>query len=68
MPMYNFFEYSDNYSTTSGNLSSYHRDEINDDENDNDDIDNRTNKNKTIKRKPFNYKPKIIGSTADNGS
>ena len=30
MPMYNFIEYSDNYSKTSGSLRQYYKDELND--------------------------------------
>ena len=33
MPMHNLLEYSDNYSTASGSLWNYYRDEINNDEN-----------------------------------
>ena len=35
MPMYNLLEYSDNYSTTSGILWNYYRDEIDNDANEN---------------------------------
>ena len=33
MPMYNLLEYSDNFSTTSGSLWNYYRDEVNDSDN-----------------------------------
>ena len=68
MPMYNQLEYSDNYSMTSGNLSNYYRDEINDYMNENDANNNRINNNKTIASKSFEYKTKLIGSTPDNNN
>ena len=54
MPMYNFLEYSDNYSITSGSLWNCYRDEINDDANEN--ANNRINKSKTMASKSFEYK------------
>ena len=51
MPMYNLLEYSQNYSTTSGSLWNYYRDEI-DGFNDN-----------TSEGKSFIYKTKIVGKT-----
>ena len=53
MPMYNLLEYSQNYSTTSGSLWNYYRDEI-DDVNDN-----------TSEGKSFIYKTKIVGKTPE---
>ena len=35
MPIYSLLVYSDNYSTTSGSLWNYNRDEVNDDLNEN---------------------------------
>ena len=35
MPMYNFLEYTDNYSMRSRSLWNYHRNEVNDDTNEN---------------------------------
>ena len=52
MPMYNLLECSDNNSITSGRLSNYYTDEVNDDEN--------KNENK--------YKIKITEKTPDNTS
>ena len=62
MPMYNFLEYSDNYSVTSRSLQNFYRDEVNDDENENDNVNNRINNNKIITSKSFEYKVKIIES------
>ena len=53
MPMYNFLEYSGNYSMISGSLWNYHRSEINDDANENNPANNRLNNNKTITNKSF---------------
>ena len=51
MTMYNLFEYSQNYSMTSGSLWNYYREEV-------DDVyDNAPD------GKPFKYKAKIIGKT-----
>ena len=58
MPMYNFFEYSKNYSKTSASLWNYYRDELTDETNDN----NGPNKN-VINSKSFKYKTSISGST-----
>ena len=63
IPMYNLFEYSDNYSMTSGNLWSHYKDEVNDAENENNNVNNRINSIKTITSKLFEYKTKIIQST-----
>ena len=65
MPMYNFLEYSTNYSMTSGSLWNYYRGEINDDVNEN--VSNRIN-NKTITSKSFEYMTKLIGSTPDDSN
>ena len=56
MPIYNLFEYSDNYSMTSGSLWNYYKDEINDDANENNAACNKINNNKTITSKSFEYK------------
>ena len=58
MPMYNFLEYSRNYSKTSGSLWNYYRDELTDETND----DNGPNKN-VINSKSFKYKTTITRST-----
>ena len=58
MPMYNLLEYSKNYSTTSGSLWNYYRDELTDETNDN----NGLNK-KVINSKSLKYKTSITGST-----
>ena len=58
MPMYNFLEYSNNYSKTSGSLWNYYKDELTDETND----DNGLNKN-LINSKYFPYKTNITGST-----
>ena len=60
MPMYNFFEYSKNYSKTSASLWNYYRDELTDETNDNND----PNKN-VINSKSFKYKTSISGSTCN---
>ena len=52
--MYNLFEYSKNYSKTSGSLLNYYRDELND--------DNGPNKN-VINSNSFTYNTNITGST-----
>ena len=61
MLMYNFLEYSDNYSMTSGCLWNYYRDEVNDsaDKNENSFM---INNNKITKSKYFERETKIIGS------
>ena len=66
--MHNMLEYSDNYSTTSGCLWNYYRDEVNDDENENDNTNNRMNNIKTITSKSFEYKTKIIESTPNDNN
>ena len=64
MSMYNLFKYSDNYSTTSGSLWNYYRDEMNDDADENNAVDNhRENSSKTKTSRPFEYKTKIIRKT-----
>ena len=64
-PMYNFLEYSYNYSMASESLPNCYRNEINYDANGNDD-NNRKNNNKTTTSKSFEYKTKIIGNTPSN--
>ena len=64
MPMYNLFEYSDNYPLTSGSLWNYHRDEMNDDENENDNANSRINNKETITSKSSEHETKIIGRTS----
>ena len=54
MLMYNFLEYSKNYSKTSGYLWNYYRDELNDEAN----YDNGLNKN-VVNSKSFKYKTSI---------
>ena len=61
--MYNFLEYSENYSMTSGSFWNYYRDEINNDENKANRFKNRLNNKKTIRSKSFEYKTKLIEST-----
>ena len=56
--MYNLFEYSKNYSKTSGSLLNYYRDELTDETND----DNGPNKN-VINSDSFTYNTNITGST-----
>ena len=58
MPMYNFLEYSKNYSKTSGSLWNYYKDELTDETND----DNNLNKN-VINSKSFKYKTGITENT-----
>ena len=58
MPMYNFIEYSDNYSDTSGRLQQFKRDEITN----NADVTNDNN------APSFKYKASLIGNTGDNGT
>ena len=58
MPMYNFLEYSKNYSKTSAILLNYYRDELTDEAN----YNNGANKN-VINSKSFKYKTSITGST-----
>ena len=57
MPMYNLFDYSDNYSDTSGSLWGFRRDEIVK----NVDVSNDDN------APSFKYKASIIGNAGDNG-
>ena len=45
MPMYDLFEYIDNYSMKSGSLQNYYRNAINDEENENDNNVNKINNN-----------------------
>ena len=52
MPMYNFIDYSDNYSKTSGSLWQYYKDEPNDN---------------LADSESFKSKVKITGNTPDNG-
>ena len=56
--MYNFLEYSKNYSKTSGYLWNYYRDELTDETND----DNNLNKN-VINTKSFRHEKSIAGNT-----
>ena len=58
MPVYNLFEYSKNYSKTSGSLWNYYRNELADEINN----DNGPNKN-VINSKSFKYNTSITGST-----
>ena len=55
MPMYNLFDYSDNYSMTSGSLRNYHRNGVSDSANERDHNDNMIN-NKSTTCKFFLYK------------
>ena len=55
MHMCNPLVYSDNYSVTSGSLSSYYRDKINDGVNENKNANKRIKKEKTITNKFFEY-------------
>ena len=55
MPMYNLFDYSDNYSMTSGSLWNYHRNGVSDSANERDHNDNMMN-NKSTTCKFFLYK------------
>ena len=66
MPMYNMFEYSDNYSMAFGSLWNYYRDEINDDANEDNAARNKINNNKTIASKSLEYKTKLVGRTPNN--
>ena len=67
--MYNFLEYNNNYSMTSGNLWNYYSDEVNDSAYENNDANNfRINNNEITTSKPFEYKTKLIGSTLNNDS
>ena len=61
VPMYNFIEYSDNYSKTSGSLSQYHRDKPA--------LDNRGNiVNFPGNSASFNFKLKLTGKTSAAGN
>ena len=53
MPMYNLFEYSDNYAKASGSVWQYYKDD--------------PNKN-LVDSELFKYKVKITGKTPDNGN
>ena len=65
--MYNFLEYSNNYSMTSESLWDFYRDEINDSADENDDANSyRINNNKTTS-KSFEYKTELIGCTPNRG-
>ena len=55
---YNLLEHSDNYSTTSGSLWNYYRDEVNDAANENDNANNKINNNKTIEVNLLNIRQK----------
>ena len=61
MPMYNLFEYSDNYTDTSGSLWQFKRDEQN--MNNDGNPDNVTTADSTS----FECKSNILGNTADDG-
>ena len=58
MPMYNLIEYSDNYSSTSGSLWHFKRDEITN----NTDVTNDDN------APSFKHKASVIGHTENNGT
>ena len=58
MPMYNFIEYSDNYSDTSGRLWDFKRDEI----------DNNANVTNDNNAPLFKHKASLIGNTEKNGT
>ena len=58
MPMYNFIEYSDNYSDTSGSLWGFKRDEI----------VNNANVTNDDNAPSFKYKANLIGNTENNGT
>ena len=61
VPMYNFIEYSDNYSKTSGSLWQYHRDEPG--------LDNNGNiVNFPGNSASFNFKLKLTGKTPAAGN
>ena len=53
MPMYNLFEYSDNYAKASGSVWQYYKDDPN---------------NNLVDSESFKYKVKITGKTPDNGN
>ena len=59
--MYNLLEYSDNYSKASGSLWQYYRDQPSLNDND---VINKFPGNRAL----FNFKQKIIGETADDGT
>ena len=63
IPKYNWLEYSDNYSMTSGSLQNDYGDEINDDANRNNASANKIKNKKTTTSKSFEYKKKLIGRT-----
>ena len=60
MPMYNLFEYSDNYSDTSGSLWQFKRDEQNMNYTNSDDV--------TTANSTFKYKSNILENTAAAGA
>ena len=66
MLMYNFLEYSDNYSVTSESLWNYYRDEVNDAANESNADRVRKNNNKAVTSKSFTHKAKILESTPDD--
>ena len=68
MPMYNLWEYYDNYSMIPGSLWNYYGVEVNDHTNENNVAYNyRINSNKATTSKSFWVKIKMTGSTpADN--
>ena len=66
--MYNFLEYSDNYSMKSGSLQNYYRDEINDSAIAINNDGNKINNNKTITSKSFKYKTKITRCTPNDNN
>ena len=57
MSMYNLIEYSDNYSDTSGSLSSFRRD----------DVVNNAGGTNDDNAPSFKYKAGLIGNTEENG-
>ena len=59
MPMYNLIEYSDNYSSTSGSLWQFKRDEI---------VHNAVHNVSNDNAPSFKYKANLIGNTEANGT
>ena len=68
MLMNNFLEFSDNYFMTSGSLSNYYRDEVNDNANEVNGDNYRLDYNKAITSQSFEYKTKMTGSTSGDNS
>ena len=66
MPMHNLWEYSENYSLTSGNFLNYYRDKLNNNVNQNYAIINRKNNNKWTTGKHFECKREILRKTSSN--